>query len=630
MDKSFVDILRSFSFDNVFNDKSEFTKYITKTLKKELFATGINVDNDTSNDWSKHKIDINITNGEDSYSIFVYYKANNFNSWKKTVNNHSTAKNEAVQRFYEDLAALDNSNNSGAVILLSNIESYWDKTSSALADFTLEDGAEITSGVHNYRTKRQITLKNSYGIKWSDKLEIKDIAGKTQKFRYLVIPVGEAYFKNAIAEINSFDDFLKITSNPARIQFYRGQNDFAYVPLPGALRSRKENYEYNLFAEVISQNPNEYYNITNLEKLTKIQHQELPTRLLDISSNPLVSLFFSLSSFLDSDLEKLRKQDNIEKLNKDLKKAKKQENEIIANLKLSNDAWFFAFAPDYNAVRNFASDRCRILSALPYFTDEEQSELRYDIVMDFFIQNYARFIEEKYGKSYVEIRTKLAEFKNMELDKKTKSFKIDDIPFKYSYASKYLIFWPEEFDIKAFELKDCDSIYINPETGWYGSHQMNRLHAMVTHEQPAFRRCAYPTDLLDGVFVRPIFNSNRMVAQQGAFMMFGLSSFWNTFNVIKFLSRNDYDISDVLSILILNDDKFLKYDDTFKIKRMNLEKIKEYVSSVMEARLYHINPEAYKDLLKRIQTLGITKESLGRSDLTTVYYLNDTLPDKED
>ena len=63
---------------------------------------------------------------------------------------------------------------------------------------------------------------------------------------------------------------------------------------------------------------------------------------------------------------------------------------------------------------------------------------------------------------------------------------------------------------------------------------------------------------------------------------------------------------------------------------MNLEKIKEYVSSVMEARLYHINPEAYKDLLKRIQTLGITKESLGRSDLTTVYYLNDTLPDKED
>lgn len=62
--------------------------------------------------------------------------------------------------------------------------------------------------------------------------------------------------------------------------------------------------------------------------------------------------------------------------------------------------------------------------------------------------------------------------------------------------------------------------YIYPE--------MVLLHRHITAENPSLGKDLKPLDILDGAFVRPVTNSDRMIAQQGAFMSYGLSRFWKT------------------------------------------------------------------------------------------------------
>jgi len=57
--------------------------------------------------------------------------------------------------------------------------------------------------------------------------------------------------------------------------------------------------EDKIFKEFILRNPNDFINEkTTFEKLVKMQHYSLPTRLLDITSNPLIALFFACEKYM--------------------------------------------------------------------------------------------------------------------------------------------------------------------------------------------------------------------------------------------------------------------------------------------------------------------------------------------
>lgn len=84
-----------------------------------------------------------------------------------------------------------------------------------------------------------------------------------------------------------------------RLFAYRGHNVYSWKLEPSLYRKHNQKYissEHHLINDAIINYPNDFtHHETNFEKLAFLQHYQIPTRLLDLTENPLVALYFACS-----------------------------------------------------------------------------------------------------------------------------------------------------------------------------------------------------------------------------------------------------------------------------------------------------------------------------------------------
>lgn len=200
--------------------------------------------------------------------------------------------------------------------------------------------------------------------------------------------------------------------------FYRGQCN-QYKPLPGIYR--KDNHfqkEDVLYHELILRCPEHFRGLSHIDTLVLMQHYGLPTRLLDITSNPLVALYFAC---------------------KDYSGNNKEDRGFV---------YLYLVADDYLTYSD--SDRVLMLTCLPVFSYSEKKKML-DV------------IEKNIGKETIPLTS------------------------KSTYPAA-----------------------------------IERLFHEITKEVPAFKREIRPQDLITPVIVKPLLSNDRIVKQDGAFIVSGL------------------------------------------------------------------------------------------------------------
>lgn len=189
-------------------------------------------------------------------------KALNFDGWEKT-RTHWAIKNSNL---FEKLAPLD---------IFSNLE-------------------EIKENFPNQTIDLLNPTKNIGKLKaiLNTNISIKITGTNTPKY---IKDVPD--FITRVIKINQIIDEKKEN----REVFYRGHGKFSYQLLPSLLREdpngKGKAYlegEHLLFRELLTMEPNSFSNdISGFDILTRMQHYGMPTRMLDISSNPLTALYFA-------------------------------------------------------------------------------------------------------------------------------------------------------------------------------------------------------------------------------------------------------------------------------------------------------------------------------------------------
>lgn len=114
-----------------------------------------------------------------------------------------------------------------------------------------------------------------------------------------------------VSSVGTFIEKVLSINHGQREVFYRGHsNRLKYRLEPSILRKDEDgNFIYRdaedrMYRELLVSNSADFDgDVYTLDRLVRMQHYSLPTRLLDISSNPLIALYFASKSNLDDDGE---------------------------------------------------------------------------------------------------------------------------------------------------------------------------------------------------------------------------------------------------------------------------------------------------------------------------------------
>ncbi|WP_294307932.1 FRG domain-containing protein [uncultured Chryseobacterium sp.] len=298
--------------------------------------------------------------------------------------------------------------------------------------------------------------------------------------------------------------------------FFRGHANENYVLEPGIYRKVKGDktlveFEDQIFREVVSKSPQEFVGKTTLESLALMQHYESPTRVLDLTENSLVALFFAVNKG-DEDGEVIVfdiPDEFVCHYNSD-------RVTILSNIAKCGKEFNFnsRLVPFYrNKIDDLKSQKVEI-----EITERFASAYNQDI-SDFFIldERIARWIEaekfelENIEKLYDEVRGNFEENKE-----ELSGVNLKD--FRNSFIDKLISIYKVAV---SSSIKDVNY-----------KHFGKLLHN-IREDKAYFDSIIDPYDVSKVFAVRPKLDNPRIVRQQGAFLIFGIHE-------VQFTGFGDY------------------------------------------------------------------------------------------
>ena len=121
--------------------------------------------------------------------------------------------------------------------------------------------------------------------------------------------------------------------------YYRGESNKDYDLIPSVFRDNHYPREDYYYREMMVRCPETFGNLSRLDRLVTMQHYNCPTRLLDITANPLVALYFACKT---------------------------------NNVNDTNTGVVYLFYTDRNGVLYSDSDRVIMLSSIPELSYEDK------------------------------------------------------------------------------------------------------------------------------------------------------------------------------------------------------------------------------------------------------------------
>lgn len=171
-------------------------------------------------------------------------------------------------------------------------------------------------------------------------------------------------------EIRKLSDFIDVVmqvigSTSSRTNYYKGHGNIEYSLLPSLYREKATPAkEKDLYKEAIRRCPNEFAGFAStFQHLVKLQHYGIPTRLLDLTSNALIALYFAVEDV------NLFEKDGIVYVfslkNTDIKSYDSDAVSVVANLARVDT---FSLPSEETAIKNFnkRSDTSYLLHEIRY------------------------------------------------------------------------------------------------------------------------------------------------------------------------------------------------------------------------------------------------------------------------
>lgn len=297
-----------------------------------------------------------------------------------------------------------------------------------------------------------------------------------------------------INSIKDLIDALEQLGEPeeGHTRFFRGHSNAKEYKLePSIYREDNKYYhnEDNIIRDAIINNPDEFSDKDTLfDTLVKLQHYGYPTRLLDLTSNPLVAAYFTVRNF-DEDGEIII----FDIPNNDIKYFDSDTVSILSAISLRKGDFSINIDKTFLKVQSLCAQADFLTAMFPGFNLTTSS------------LGFKNAVEKNLD---YQSSIPFSENKIKELEKEVKEINLENLPpEKQNFYKERLI------EIE----KKSNMQYFNRLS------ETSKLLHDIRKDKPEFRPIINKEDLERVICVKPKLNNKRIIRQQGCFLLFGIN-----------------------------------------------------------------------------------------------------------